>query len=172
MLRIALGLLAALVALLLIVVLIGWSLPLAHRATRSATVAAAPPQVFDLVADVGAYPQWRQGVTRVEVLGTDAAGLPSRFREHVSDGAIEYAVAERVAPRRLVHRIADPSLPFGGRWTFEVAPAGAGSTLTITEDGEVYNPIFRFVSRFVMGHSGGIDRFLVDVERRIGRTAG
>lgn len=170
MMRIVLGVLAGLVALVLVVVLVGWSLPVEHRAARSAIIAATDGEVFALISGVAAYPEWRTGVTRVEVLRTDAAGLPSRFREHGSDGAIAYDVVERSAPSRLVHRIADPSLQFGGRWTFEVERAGTGSTLTITEDGEVYNPVFRFVSRFVMGHTQGIDRFLADVRRRVGQT--
>ena len=35
----------------------------------------------------------------------------------------------------------------------------------ITENGEVYNPLFRFVSRFVMGHTRTIDTYLGDVAR-------
>jgi len=49
---------------------------------------------------------------------------------------------------------------FGGTSTFEIGPAERGSTLTITERGEAYNPIFRFVSRFVMGHHRTIDAYL------------
>ena len=68
--------------------------------------------------------------------------------------------------RRLVTRIADTGLPFGGQWTYELVPDGEGTRLTITEDGEVYNPLFRFVSRFVMGHTATIERYLDDVEKR------
>jgi hypothetical protein len=81
-----------------------------------------------------------------------------------------------VTDRRLVTRIADPSLPFGGGWTFDLIAANdatpgapnASTTLRITEDGEVYNPIFRFVSRFVMGHHATIDAYLRDVGTRLG----
>ena len=77
-------------------------------------------------------------------------------------------MVERTVPDRLlVGRIADANLPFGGSWTYELAPRAAGQTsLTITEDGEVYNPIFRFVSRFVMGHSATINQYLSDVGKR------
>ena len=53
----------------------------------------------------------------------------------------------------MVTRIADPHLPFGGTWTYEIAPTETGSTLTITEKGEVYNPVFRFVSRYLQGYT-------------------
>ena len=40
-----------------------------------------------------------------------------------------------------------------------VTPEGSGTRLTITERGEVYNPVFRFMSRFVFGHTASLDRF-------------
>ena len=38
----------------------------------------------------------------------------------------------------------------------------------MAEDGEVYNPIFRFVSRFVMGHHATMDRYLRNLGRKFG----
>ncbi|NUR53434.1 MAG: hypothetical protein HOQ29_03225 [Acidobacteria bacterium] len=70
-------------------------------------------------------------------------------------------------PSRLVARITDPSLPFGGTWTYRIAPGQAGSQLSITEDGAVYNVIFRFLSRFVFGHTATIDRFITQLQASI-----
>jgi hypothetical protein len=161
-----------LVALVVAVVAIGYMLPVKHRASREAVIAGATPEaVFALVSNASDYPRWRTGIARVEVVAGDPAA-PTRFREHSSDGAILYDVVERAAPRRMVTRIADPGLPFGGGWTFEIEPAdGApgGTRVRITEDGEVYNPVFRFVSRFVMGHTSSIERYLVDLQAQAGR---
>jgi hypothetical protein len=83
----------------------------------------------------------------------------------------ESKVAGRVRTlRRHVDRIADPSLPFGGRWIYDLASDGSGTALTITEEGEVYNPVFRFVSRFIMGHTRTIDRYIADLQRASGTT--
>lgn len=158
--------LVVVVVLVVGVLAIGWSLPVKHRATRSARIAARPADVFALIDAPAGFAQWRSGVTRVEVVTTDDAGAPLSFREHSGDGAITYDIVERVRDRRLVTRIADAGLPFGGQWTYELEPDGDGTTLRITEDGEVYNPLFRFVSRFVMGHTASIDRYLGDVTRR------
>jgi hypothetical protein len=68
----------------------------------------------------------------------------------------------------LVVRIADPKLPFGGTWTYEIAPIPKGSSLRIREDGEVYNPLFRFLSRFVFGHSATIDAYLKSLAKKFG----
>jgi hypothetical protein len=57
-----------------------------------------------------------------------------------------------------------------GTWTFEFVPEGDGTRLTITERGEVYNPIFRFMSRFVFGHTATMDAFVENLGKRIGET--
>jgi hypothetical protein len=84
---------------------------------------------------------------------------------------VVYEEVEADPPRRLVARIADPSLPYGGSWTYVVAPERDGSRVTITEDGVVRNPIFRFVSRFVLGHHATQDAFLRALGRRFGQEA-
>jgi hypothetical protein len=55
------------------------------------------------------------------------------------------------SPARIVTTITGGVRAFGGRWTYDVAPGGETTVLQITEDGEVYNPLFRVVSRFVVG---------------------
>jgi hypothetical protein len=82
-------------------------------------------------------------------------------------------VEQLVPDRMLVGRIANTDLPFGGAWTYELTPAGEGlTTLRITEDGEVYNPIFRFVSRFVMGHEATMKQYLGAVGTRFAEADG
>jgi hypothetical protein len=70
-------------------------------------------------------------------------------------------------PSLLVSRVDGKDLPFGGTWTYRIAPSPGGSTLTITEDGEVYNVVFRFVSRFVMGHHATMDAYLRHLQGRV-----
>ena len=160
---IAVGVLVALVAL---VALIGALLPVKHHVTREAAVPAPAESLFALITTQLDFPRWRTGVKRVELLPS-VGGLPS-YIEHSSNGDITYAVTRSVPGVELVTAIADKSLPFGGTWTYELIPAGRETTLRITEDGEVYNVIFRFLSRFVFGHAATIERYLKDVQRRVG----
>ena len=148
-----------------VVLIVGWSLPVAHRASRSVVVRAVPESVFALISRPAEFPRWRTGVKSVEVLPSD--GGQARYRETGKNGAILYSVDSAVPNSRLVTTIADKSLPFGGTWTYELVPTGESTTLRITEDGEVYNPVFRFVSRFIMGHTATIDAYLADVQRRL-----
>jgi hypothetical protein len=153
------------VLLIAIVVVVGYSLPVKHRAELSANFKATPDTIFALITNVEAFPGWRSGVKSVELLpSTDGR---KRFRELSSDGAITYVVESIEPGRRLVTRIDDKSLPFGGTWTYELSPsADGGTTLRITEDGEIYNPVFRFVSRFFMGYDRTIKTYLADVGKK------
>ncbi len=161
---------AILGALVLLVLVIGWSLPVKHTATSAVTVHTSAGPLYNLITDIEHYPEWRSSVERTERL-PDSAGK-TRFREYGSDGTILYEVESAKPDQRIVTRIADRSLPFGGSWTYELIPRGDSTTLRITENGEVYNPLFRFVSRFVMGHTRTIDTYLQDVRKHFDPAAG
>jgi len=157
----------AIIGLLIVAVVgIGFVLPVKHVATRSARFAQPAEKIFLAITDIQSFPEWRPSVERVEVL--PPSGAHPRFREIGSDGSILFETDSLVPNKRLVNRIADRSLPFGGRWIYDLTPDGDGTRLTITEEGEVYNPIFRFVSRFIMGHTRTIDRYLGDLKNRLG----
>jgi len=92
-----------------------------------------------------------------------------RFREHMSSGPVVMEVEQATTPSRFVTRIADPDQPFGGTWTFEIVPdRGTKSLLTITERGEVYDPFFRFMSRFVFGYTSTMEDCLAALTAKFG----
>ena len=157
--------LGALAVLVAVVVGIGFLLPVRHRASRQATFPASPDVIFAAITKVEDFPAWRSVVTKVDIIAS-APAKPS-WRETGSNGAIVFVAEQVSAPNTLVTRIADRSLPFGGTWTYELTPAAGGTTLRITEDGEVYNPIFRFMSRFVFGHTATIDTYLRDLGKKL-----
>ncbi len=148
-----------------IVTAVGYTLPVAHVATSDAVVNAGPDIVFARISDPAQYRQWRPDLDSVELLGTD----PLRWREQSGGDTITYEAIERRAPRRFVTRIADEDLPFGGTWTWELEPEGAGTRVTITERGEVYNPIFRFMSRFVFSRTATMEKVLRQLQNALSR---
>ena len=166
--RIVAVLLAVVVGLGLIVVVVGYLLPVKHVAVVTARVPATSEQVWQTLTDVAAYPKWRGDVTSVEMLPADSGQVA--WREQGRNGAISYTIEQAEPPRRLVPRITDKSLPFGGTWEYVVTPDGAGSRVRITEHGEVYNPVFRFVSRFIMGHTATASAYLKALGARFGAT--
>src|SRR5262245_49966733 len=161
---IQIGGIAVLVSL---VALIGARLPRSHQASVEQTLTAAPEAVWQTITDIDAFPSWREGVKRVQRL-PDRDGRPVWVEEGRS-GKMTLAVERLEAPRLLVGRIADPGLPFGGTWTYEITPAPGGSHLRITEDGEIYNPTSRFMARFVFGYEGTIHSYMASLQKRLTR---
>ena len=159
--------LGLLVGLIVLIVVIGTMLPRDHVASMTARIAGTQQDVWSAITTPSAYPEWRGDVKGVELLPATPAG-PS-WREHGSNGAMTFTTEAWDPPRRFVGRIADQGLPFGGSWEYRVEPDGAsGARVTITERGSIYNPIFRFVSRFIMGYTGTMTAYLKALGRRFG----
>jgi hypothetical protein len=57
---------------------------------------------------------------------------------------------------------------FGGTWTFDIVPTPTGSRVTITERGEIYNVIFRALSKLVFGYTGTMESCWRPRRRRLG----
>ena len=155
---------AAIAVIALVVVVVGYSLPTAHTVTRTVRLALPPEVLYAVLSDVDRYPSWRPSVKSL-VRAPDREGRPA-WVEDTGGMKIPMYFERMDRPSLLVARIADRSLPFGGTWTYRIAPAAGGSELTITEDGEVYNPIFRFMSRFVFGHYATMDEFIKQLQAR------
>ncbi len=61
----------------------------------------------------------------------------------------------------------DTETMFGGTWSIDIVPEPTGSAVTITEDGWVANPIFRFMAKYVFGHHSTIDGILNQVAKTL-----
>lgn len=96
-----------------------------HRESSFLVVQATPQQIWDRLADYRSLPQYGQQVDTV--------------------------VEESVPPTRLVRRLSDAGLPFGGTWTFDIEPICQGTKVTITEDGFIRSPIFRAIAHLFIG---------------------
>jgi len=147
---------AVVVLLVIAVILIGSLLPKRHVISRSASYRATPDQLFRLIAG---RQNWRPDVLHCEAVpDTDGRELT---RETTRDGnTITYEMLDRVPDRSMKRRIATPNLPYSGSWIYSLEPSGESTVVRITEDGEVYNPVFRFMSRFVFGHAHTMDAYL------------
>src|SRR5271154_1268575 len=151
---------------LVLIALTGWLLPKDHVATRIGRYRQPPAAIWKAITDVDAMPSWREGLKSVERF-PDRNGLPAHL-EITTNGKIPFETIEMTPPQKLVTRIADPKLPFGGTWTFEIAPAADGSTLRITERGYVTNPFFRFMSRFVFRQTSTMEIYLKSLAKKFG----
>ena len=142
---------------------IGVFLPLNHVASRTVTIAAPPERVFAAISDIDRFMTWRTGLKSVERLPDDGKG--ARFLEKSSNGEILFRIETFEPNSRMVTRIADPRLPFGGSWTYVVTPVVGGYQLTITEAGEVYNVFFRTMQKLFFSPYKTIDTYQADLKK-------
>lgn len=155
-------------ALIVLALMVGMALPEAHTASLSARIPGAPPEVWSAIADPAGYPVWRPDVEEVEVLDADEEGAV-RWVERSRAGTITLEAVERSPPDRLEMRIADDDLPFGGTWRVELEPEDGGATrVTVTENGVIHHPIFRFAARFVLGYDARMRDYLDGLRNRPG----
>jgi len=151
------------------IALVGSMLPRGHSASRSVLLKQSPENVYAVVRDFGSAPSWRSDVKLIE-LEPQPSG-PLHFRETGKNGTVNYELTEDVPARRMVTRILDTDLGYSGKWTYLFAAENGGTRVTITEDGEVSNVIFRFMSRYVFGQTATMDSYLTSLATRFGDKA-
>lgn len=117
------------------------------------------------VAIVGAMLPKGHSATRFAVVRKQPREVYAVIRELASTPA--YEIIEDQPGQRLVSRIADKNLPYSGSWTYQLEAIPEGTRVTITENGEVSNPIFRFMSRFVFGHTKTMEQYLASLQKRL-----
>lgn len=147
-----------------IIAFLGLQLPKDHVVSRTRRFNASVDSVWDLVSDVTGAAAWRSDLKSVAPVNLN------RWREVNAQGqAVLYERVEAQAPWRLVTRIADTDLPYSGTWTFELSEDGKKTTwLTITENGAVHNPIFRFMSRYIFSQTKSMETYLDSLEKKLG----
>lgn len=157
------------VVLAMVVAVVGSRLPEQHTATRSIYLNQSPESVYAVVRDFGAAPQWRSDVKKIEVENQPNGKV--HFREEGSHGTVNYELVEDIPAQRMVTRILDTDLGYSGQWTYEFIPEANGTRVRITEDGVVSNVLFRFMSRYVFGHTATIETYLTSLAKRFGEEA-
>jgi len=104
--------------------------------SASAEVAAPPEQLWDLVSDTDRYAEWVVGTAAVS-RSAGQAHLGTAYEEINPIAGpwrarTEWTVIEFDPPHRQVHRSADIPIASEFLVVMEVAPAAAGSEITVT----------------------------------------
>ena len=152
---------ATLVSITVAIVVGGLATPRKHTASRTILLRkSAPEKVWNLVRNVGNYPDWRDDIQSVSV--SEDCGKTT-WTEIGRQGSVSYIAVVSDAPTRFVARITDQDLAYSSEWQYALSAAGEGTRLVITEVGEVGNPIFRFFAAHVLGFTRTIDAYLRDL---------
>ena len=150
---------AVVLFIVLVIVIIGFLLPVKHTAHAEVLVNASPESVWQKLTDFKNYPQWRKNLKSVE-----AGSATSWIETDKNNNRLPLEIITEDPLKKLTIKINGKNLPFGGTWIFTLEKKGNQTIVTITENGEVYNPVFRFVSRFIMGYSASINQYAKDLE--------
>jgi coenzyme Q-binding protein COQ10 len=130
-----------------------------------------PEAMFDLVADLEAYPKFIPNCTGM-VVKPDAHGV-KLARMSIAFGPITQAYTSRVEekrPGRITAKAIDgPFAYLDSAWTFE--PEGEGTFVRFEVDFKISNPVLRAVAEpaFAAKQDEIMDAFLREAERRYGR---
>jgi hypothetical protein len=163
-----LGIAGVVVGLVLLVVIVGALTPVEHHVSRTLVTKQSPQAIWDAINDHVNEPKWRDDIAGVNSVG-DRNGKPV-WQENYKDGnTLQLATTESTPPTRMVREIAEEG-PFSGRWEIDIVPTGEGTKVTITENGKIPNPIFRFISKYVIGQTTQMERYLTNLAKKFGET--
>ena len=166
--KIVVTILAVLVGLIAVVFVCGMLLPANHVASRSIHLDQPREEVWLTLSDFEHYASWAPMVTGTKRLPNEN-GHPVWQLE--GKWAMPMALDVVETPRQLVTRIADPKLPFGGTWTWDLSPENGGTRVTVTERGVIRSAFFRLMSRFVLGYNATMDSYLNALAKHFGESA-
>jgi hypothetical protein len=155
------------VALFLVTLVGGLLLPAEHHASRTLVTKQSAQAIWDTINDHANEPKWRSDIESVSSLG-ERNGNPA-WQENYKDGnKVALITTESKPPARMVRELTDLEGPFSGRWEIDIQPTPTGSKIAITEIGKVSNPFFRFVSKYVIGHTTFMEAYLKGLAGKFG----
>jgi len=102
------------------------------RAELTIEIARTPEEVFAYLTDVSNLPSWQAGVKSATLRDGRVEESRSLFGKELHTSL---EIVEREAPRVFTLRALDSPVPFSVR--HELEPAGGGTRLTVTAEGDV-----------------------------------
>jgi hypothetical protein len=154
-------------ALVAAVWIVGSSLPVHHTASMAACLQRPRQDVWNRLVQVERFADWRPEIESAERL--PSAGDRDVWREVSRFGRVEAQVAHKLPLERLVVQMVPEERSFRGSWTYELADCPGGTRLTVTEEGEVHNPFFRFMTRYIFGYHKTMADYLRAMARSFGQ---
>ena len=149
------------VALVVLLLVVGFFLPSTFTVARSTEVAAPPEKVYALVADPRGWKQWsawnrRDPQMQIEY-GGPPAGMGAKWAwksKSQGDGEMTFTAAE--PNRRIAFDLYFPDFGTTSKGELRFEPAGTGTRVSWTMNGDMgTNPIFHW---FALGADGMVGK--------------
>ena len=162
----------ALVGAVVVMSLLGWWMPSRYVTSQSLLLPVPVAEVWASLVDYPGQTAWRRGLSAVDRLPDD--GPTEVWRERFGRSATLSRTIEARSPAWLVRESAAEGEAVRRRWEFALEPVVTPSNtrITLTERGEIRNPLRRFVVRFITGRSRTLRNFLRDLAGRFNARPG
>ena len=142
-----------------LVMAVGWALPASREGRAEVVVAATPAQIVEVIADVEAQTEWRQGISAVERTAEGwveetARGERIRFVvEEMSEAGIRLSFASDAG--------------YSGTWEAVLVPEGEGTRIAVVERAEILSPIGRILARLFFDPKAFATMYLAALKVRV-----
>jgi len=154
--------LGSLVLVGVLIYAIGYFMSIGHTATVEKKFKINKDELWDILTNYKGYTEWRRGIKELIVDDAD------QWTEINDYGDIVHYQLEIAEEKRIMTiRIMNKDLPYGGFWEFIIDPQEEGCSLKITESGEVYSPVYRFMSKYIFGHDTTLKNYMEDLETKV-----
>lgn len=142
---------------------------MAEKTAQTIYIDADPGTVMDVIADIGAYPDWVSEYTETEVLEADSAGYPLLARLVLEAAVLKDAMVLRyqwAADRRAVSwSLVESVLLKSMNGSYRLSPKGAGTEVTYELAVDLMIPMIGLLKR--KAERRLTDTALKDLKKRV-----
>jgi hypothetical protein len=149
----------ALLVLAGLVVLVGWLLPATREGRAEVVIAAPPSRIVDVIADVEAQPDWREGIAAVERTAEGWVEVTARGER------ITFLAEEMGEARTRLRFTSDAG--YTGTWEAVLAPDGDSTRVSVVERAEIPSPLGRILARLLFDPEAFATTYLAALKARV-----
>ena len=142
-------------------------LPRDHNVTRISYFNRSPAEIWRTISDFSSQVEWRRDLESAERL-PPRSGRELWIETDKRGQRLVLETIETIPHRRLVRRVADNNPEFSKTWAIDIREVGEVTAFSITESGQINNPFFRFLSKFIIGQKTTTDRYLIALGNKLG----
>ena len=147
----------------------GYTIPVKHTVSVSQHYDKTATDIWLAITQYDKYPEWHEDIYAIKEL-PEKGGYQS-WKEVDADGhTVPYIILKHSSNAQLVIQTDNKDKDFNYTRTYDLIPDTGhkekGTTLKITQNGEIHNFLFRIIAHFFTGHSNDIDTFLRSLKNK------
>ncbi len=154
-----------LIGLVLIVTIAGLFFPEKHTGLITREFKQSPEEIWALITDRSNELSWRTDLKNMDRLPDRNGDEVWKEKTHRGQTLIT-VTTEQVPNEKLVRKLVDHKW-YGGTWIVELTKTAKGAKVLFTENGEIYNPLIRFMFNVVFSRTPTIVEYANQLSSRL-----